>query len=118
MGSRRASATISRDSGIGLGRPAMDCSGHEVAWSIGPGDPPTGTPSAVGAPLSPPAVATARSGRRPTPPAASTPGPILRATPIPVGSDAGRVVAPNLMGLLEAKAKKIISQSDLMTTYV
>ncbi|HLZ10377.1 MAG TPA: LCP family protein, partial [Chloroflexota bacterium] len=50
--------------------------------------------------------------------ATPTPRPILLATPIAVPNDAGSVLVPKLIGLSEAIAQTIISQSDLMTTYV
>jgi LCP family protein required for cell wall assembly len=43
---------------------------------------------------------------------------IQQATPIPVANTSGMVVVPNLVGLPEAEAQRVINQSDLMTTYV
>jgi LCP family protein required for cell wall assembly len=57
-------------------------------------------------------------GRGGVPAATSTPRPILLATPIAVANDAGSVLVPKLIGILEARAQTIINQSDLMTTYV
>jgi LCP family protein required for cell wall assembly len=62
------------------------------------------------------AVATASGGSEEVP--SATPRPNLLATPIAVANDAGSVVVPKLIGLREAIAQTIISQSDLMTTYV
>jgi LCP family protein required for cell wall assembly len=62
------------------------------------------------------AAATAAADRGTFP--VATPRSLPRATPIAVANDAGFVIVPDLVGLLEADAQKVIGDSELMTTYV
>ena len=81
------------------------------AWSPDAGQP---TPAATTASVS--------ADGNPTPvpePPTPTPRPFsARATPIPVANNPNVVVVPNLVGLPEAEAERVITQSDLQTTYV
>jgi LCP family protein required for cell wall assembly len=73
--------------------------------------PPPPTPTAIATPT-PPAVPTATPT---SPPPTPTSG---RATPISVPDNPNFVVVPNLVGLSETEAQRVINESGLMTTYV
>jgi LCP family protein required for cell wall assembly len=62
-----------------------------------------------------PVVITTTDTIQPTPITTRVSQPV---TPIPVANNSGMVVVPNLVGLPEAEAQRLINQSDLMTTYV
>lgn len=74
---------------------------------------PTPTPSPTWTPLPPP---TATPIRPPT--ATAQPATPVPATPIPVTGNPNLVVVPNLVGLSENDAQRMINQSGLMTSYV
>ncbi len=103
-------ATVDAETGLRPvpGRPTI------TDWFVEGTLPTESAPVPTPTPLPPTPIPTATSI-----PPTSTPVPIpARATPILAPSNPDLVIVPNLVGLPEADAQRVINESGLMTTYV